>query len=35
MESIEEADIIMKEIKEGKRKGYTDEKSLFEALNSD
>ena len=35
MESIEEADIIMKEIKEGKRKGYTDEKSLFESLNSD
>lgn len=35
MESIEEADIIMKEIKEGKRKGYTDEKSLFEALNRD
>ena len=35
MESIEEADIIMKEIKEGKRKGYTGEKSLFEALNSD
>lgn len=35
MESIEEADIIMKEIKEGKRKGYTDEKGLFEALNSD
>ena len=28
-----EADIIIKDIKQGKRKGYNDEKSLFEALN--
>lgn len=33
LDAIEEADIIISEIKEGKRKGYNDEKSLFEALN--
>ena len=30
--TIKEADIIIKDIKQGKRKGYNDEKSLFEAL---
>lgn len=35
MESLEEADILIQEIKDGRRKGYTDSKSLFEALNRD
>ena len=34
-ESLKESDQIIKEIKEGKRKGYTDSKSLFEALDNE
>ena len=34
-ESLKEANDIIKEIKEGKRVGYTDTDSLFEALDSD
>lgn len=33
--AIEESDVILKEIKEGKRKGYTDSESLFEALDNE
>lgn len=33
MKSLEESDIIMQELKEGKRKGYTDSDSLFGALD--
>lgn len=33
--ALEESDIILQELREGKRKGYTDSKSLFEALDSD
>ncbi len=31
--SIEESDILIKEIKSGKRKGYTDRDSLFKSLD--
>lgn len=34
-ESLKESNDIIKEIKEGKRVGYTDTDSLFEALDSD
>ena len=34
-ESLKESNAIIKEIKEGKRVGYTDTDSLFEALDSD
>ena len=34
-ESLKESNAIIKEIKEGKRVGYTDTESLFEALDSD
>ena len=34
-ESLKEANDIIKEINEGKRVGYTDTDSLFEALDSD
>lgn len=33
IKSINESETIIKEIKEGKRKGYKNIKSLFEALN--
>ena len=33
--AIEESDVILKEIKEGKRKCYTDSESLFEALDNE
>lgn len=33
--AIEESDVILKEIKEGKRKGYTDSESLFETLDNE
>lgn len=33
--AIEESDVILKEIKEGKRKGYTDSESLFEAIDNE
>ena len=33
--AIEESDVILKEIKEGKRKDYTDSESLFEALDNE
>lgn len=35
MESLEESEIIMQELKNGKRAGYTNSESLFEALDSD
>lgn len=33
--SLKESDIIIKDLKDGKRKGYTDTDSLFEALDND
>lgn len=33
--AIEESDVILQEIREGKRKGYTDSESLFEALDNE
>lgn len=33
MNAINESDVIIKELKEGKRKGYNDTNSLFEALD--
>ena len=33
--AIEESDIILQELREGKRKGYTDSESLFEALENE
>ena len=33
--AIEESDIILQELEAGKRKGYTDSESLFEALEND
>lgn len=33
MEAMEESDIIIKDLKDGKRKGYTDADNLFEALD--
>lgn len=35
IKSLEESDKILQELKEGKRKGYTDSKSLYEALNDE
>ena len=35
IKALEESDRIMQELKEGKRKGYTDTESLFGALDSD
>jgi len=35
MKALEESNIIMQELKDGKRQGYTDTDSLFEALDSD
>ncbi len=32
MKALEESDVIMQELKDGKRKGYTDSDSLFKAL---
>ncbi|MDE5587287.1 MAG: type II toxin-antitoxin system RelB/DinJ family antitoxin [Bacilli bacterium] len=33
MKALEESDVIMQELKNGKRQGYTDTDSLFEALD--
>lgn len=33
--ALEESEIIMQELKNGKRKGYTDTDSLFKALDDD
>lgn len=33
IKALEESEVIMQELKDGKRKGYTD--SLFEALDND
>ncbi len=33
MKALEESDVIMQELKEGKRQGYTDSDSLFGALD--
>ena len=33
--AIEESDIILQDLREGKRKGYTDSESLFEALDNE
>ena len=33
MKALEESDVIMQELKHGKRQGYTDTDSLFEALD--
>lgn len=33
--SLKESDVIIKDLKDGKRKGYTDTDSLFEALDND
>ncbi len=33
IKAIEESDVIMQELKEGKRKGYTDSDSLFVSLD--
>lgn len=35
MSALEESEIIMQELKDGKRKGYTDSESLFGALDND
>ena len=35
LEALEESEEILKEMKENKDKGYTDTKSLFEALNEE
>lgn len=35
IKSLEESDKILQELKEGKRKGYTDSKSLYETLNDE
>ena len=35
VKAIEESDVIIKELEEGKRKGYTDSESLFEALDNE
>ena len=35
MNSIEESEVILQELKDGKRAGYTDTESLFEALDND
>lgn len=32
MKALEESDIIIEELKEGKRQGYTDSDSLFKSL---
>ncbi len=33
MKALKESDVIMQELKKGKRKGYTDTDSLFKALD--
>ena len=33
--ALEESDIILKELKDGKRKGYTNSESLFNALDNE
>lgn len=33
MKALEESDVIMQELKNGKRQGFTDSDSLFEALD--
>ena len=33
--AIEESDVILQELRDGKRKGYTDSESLFEALDNE
>ncbi len=35
LDALEESEVIMQELKSGKRKGYTDTDSLFEALDND
>lgn len=35
LEAIQEGDVILQEMKEGKRKGYTNMKDLIDALNED
>ena len=35
MNSIEESEVILRELKNGKRAGYTDTESLFEALDNE
>ncbi len=33
MDALEESEVILKELKEGKREGYTDTESLFKSLD--
>lgn len=35
MNALEESEVIMQELKDGKRKGYKDTESLFGALDND
>lgn len=35
IKSLEESNVILNELKEGKRQGYNDSKSLFEALDNE